>query len=183
MVGYLGEIRLWPMMKIPKGWMACEGQEIQISTNQALYSLLGTSYGGDGRTYFNLPNFKNNNATAKCIKSMSYTINNKGVSGNSAVTLTQANIPKLTGQLRILNGTQGVQTATTSSAINGKNITYSTIQAVHGMFETYSPTSVELKYNPITLGSSSPTPVSVMQPSLAMQYLICVLGLYPDRQP
>ncbi len=54
----LGEISLFAFNFVPMGWMPCEGQMLQIAQNQALYSLLGTTYGGDGRTTFALPNLK-----------------------------------------------------------------------------------------------------------------------------
>ena len=51
----LGEIRLLPFNFVPSGWMACEGQQVPITSNQALFSLLGTAFGGDGTTVFALP--------------------------------------------------------------------------------------------------------------------------------
>lgn len=56
--GYLAEVRLWAGNFAPNYWMFCEGQIIQISQNPALYSLLGTMYGGDGRTTFQLPDLR-----------------------------------------------------------------------------------------------------------------------------
>ena len=55
---FLGEIRLFPYNRIPKGWQACEGQTLAISQNAALFSLLGTSYGGDGKNTFMLPDLR-----------------------------------------------------------------------------------------------------------------------------
>lgn len=53
---YLAQIILFAGNFVPKGWMACNGQTLQIMQNQALFSLLGTQFGGDGRTTFALPN-------------------------------------------------------------------------------------------------------------------------------
>jgi len=53
---YLGEIVLFPYNFVPKGWAACNGHVLPINTNTALFSLLGTTFGGDGRTTFALPN-------------------------------------------------------------------------------------------------------------------------------
>ena len=55
---FIGEIKLatWPFA--PRGWALCDGQLLQIAQNQALFSLLGTTYGGDGRTTFALPDFR-----------------------------------------------------------------------------------------------------------------------------
>src|ERR1700749_3333919 len=55
---YLGEVRLFPYNFAPRGWMLCNGQLLSISQNTALFSLLGTIYGGDGRTTFALPDLR-----------------------------------------------------------------------------------------------------------------------------
>ena len=55
---YLGEIRLFSFGFIPGGWLPCDGQLLNISQNQVLYQLLGTTYGGDGKTTFALPNLQ-----------------------------------------------------------------------------------------------------------------------------
>ena len=55
---FVGEIRLFPFSFAPKGWALCEGQVLSISQNTALFSLLGTTYGGDGRTTFALPDLR-----------------------------------------------------------------------------------------------------------------------------
>ena len=54
----LGQIELLPYPFVPTRWMACSGQLLPIAQNQALFSLLGTNFGGDGRTTFGLPNLK-----------------------------------------------------------------------------------------------------------------------------
>jgi microcystin-dependent protein len=54
----LGQITLFPYNFVPKGWMSCAGQLLPINQNQALFSLLGTTFGGDGRTTFALPNLQ-----------------------------------------------------------------------------------------------------------------------------
>ena len=55
---FIGEIKIFAFDFPPKGWAVCSGQLIQISQNQALFSILGTAYGGDGRTTFGLPDFR-----------------------------------------------------------------------------------------------------------------------------
>jgi microcystin-dependent protein len=55
---FLGQIELFPYNFAPKGWLACTGQVVPISQNQALFSLLGTQFGGDGRVTFGLPNLQ-----------------------------------------------------------------------------------------------------------------------------
>jgi microcystin-dependent protein len=55
---FIGQIELFPYNFAPKGWMTCTGQLLSISQNTALFSLLGTNFGGDGRTTFGLPNLQ-----------------------------------------------------------------------------------------------------------------------------
>jgi microcystin-dependent protein len=55
---FLGQIELFPYNFAPMNWMPCEGQSIQITQNQALFALIGTTFGGDGQTSFQLPNLK-----------------------------------------------------------------------------------------------------------------------------
>ncbi len=55
---YIGEIRMFAGNFAPQGWALCQGQALSINQNQALFSLVGTIYGGDGRTVFNLPDFR-----------------------------------------------------------------------------------------------------------------------------
>ncbi|MEZ4919631.1 MAG: tail fiber protein [Saprospiraceae bacterium] len=58
MEGYIAEIRLFAGMFAPLNWAFCEGQMLSIDQHQSLFSLIGTTYGGDGRTNFNLPDLK-----------------------------------------------------------------------------------------------------------------------------
>ena len=64
---FVGEIRMIGFNYVPDGWLFCDGQSLNISTNAALYSLLGTNYGGDGKTTFNLPDLNGKKLTAPII--------------------------------------------------------------------------------------------------------------------
>lgn len=73
---FLGQITLFPYNFAPQGWMSCEGQLLPINQNQALFSLLGTNFGGDGRTTFALPNLQTND---KGMQGLRYCIAINGV--------------------------------------------------------------------------------------------------------
>lgn len=60
---YLGEVRIFGGDRIPEGWAKCEGQVMSINDNTALFAVLGTKYGGDGRTTFALPDLRDRNPT------------------------------------------------------------------------------------------------------------------------
>ncbi len=63
MQAYLGQIELLPYTFTPQGWAACEGQQMPISENDALFALIGTPYGGDGQTTFALPDLRGDEPT------------------------------------------------------------------------------------------------------------------------
>lgn len=92
-LGYLGEIRIFAGSFAPAGWAACEGQLLPISQNEALFSLLGTMWGGDGRTNFQLPDFRDRlvvgsgSGPGLAPRSVAQT------GGASTVTIDQAQIP------------------------------------------------------------------------------------------
>ena len=65
---FIGEVCQFPYSYAPKGWAYCHGQMMPIQANQALFSLLGTTYGGDGRTTFNLPDLRPKDANGNVIQ-------------------------------------------------------------------------------------------------------------------
>jgi microcystin-dependent protein len=71
----IGEITLFSFFFAPMGWMSCEGQMLNITQNQALFSLIGATYGGDGKTTFALPNLKG----AEPLPNMKYYIATQGI--------------------------------------------------------------------------------------------------------
>src|ERR1700692_2493898 len=85
---YLGEVRIVSFGFPPKGWALCNGQLLPINQNQALFSLLGTTYGGDGRVNFGLPNLQGNGPIHT---GQGFTLGQKG--GEQAHTLSISEIP------------------------------------------------------------------------------------------
>jgi len=75
MDSFIGTIQLFPYSYAPKGWMRCEGQLMKITEYSALYSLLGTRFGGDGTTTFGLPNMKGKEP----VPDVSYCIATEGI--------------------------------------------------------------------------------------------------------
>lgn len=86
---YLGEIKLFPFAFAPKGWALCEGQILPISQNQALFALLGTTYGGNGTTNFALPDLRGRVP----MHSGNGPVPLGQKAGAETVTLTLANLP------------------------------------------------------------------------------------------
>src|SRR6476646_921052 len=101
---FMGQIEIFSFNFAPKGWAQCNGQLLPINQNQALFSLLGTTYGGDGRVNFGLPNLQ---GRAAVHMGAGNTLGERG--GEQAHTLSISEIPTHTHVLRA-SGTQGNST-------------------------------------------------------------------------
>ncbi|MBS1702731.1 MAG: phage tail protein [Armatimonadetes bacterium] len=160
---FIGEIRLFGFNFPPKGWAACEGQILPINQNQALFSLLGTTYGGNGTTTFSLPNAKD-----RCLISFSANFAQGQVGGEVNHTLTLTELPNHTHTI-------GASDQAASSTTPSGNV--------------YANTGTELLYNSAGPSSSAPVlspvggnqPHNNMMPTLAMNYCIALQGIFPSR--
>ncbi len=178
--GYLGEIRLFAGEAVPQGWLACDGSNLPVQQNQALFSLLGNRFGGNGTTNFNLPDLRGRVMVGQGASKTgtSYIVGQSG--GMETVTLTAEQMPPHTHTL-ITDATDAVSVAP------GNNYFSQAGHSVSGVFTpvplyargTGAP-AVPLAAGAVTAAGGS-QPHSNMQPYLAMTYCICNSGLYPDR--
>lgn len=161
---YLGEIRLFSWGMIPRGWAACNGQLLAISTNQALFSILGVSYGGNGTTTFGLPNLQGRTAISP--------VNTAGpglLGGRAVHTLTNVEMPPHSHGA--VGGSDATQTDPTGKfwGTNANRL-------------QYTPDAPTGTANAGALGAAGQDqPHENRQPYLAMNYCIATTGLYPSR--
>lgn len=173
---YMGEIKLFSGNFAPRGWAKCEGQLLPINLNQALFSLLGITYGGDGRTTFALPDLRGRAAVGDGLSiglGLKY--------GAETTTLTQANLPvhSHSGSIKVSSGAATLNVPTASSSIAAPAITVnSTTRATLG-YNTAAPNTLLNSTN--AAGATIVTPINLMQPYIAMTYIICLSGIYPQR--
>ena len=164
---FVGEIRLVGFDFAPKGWALCNGQLLPISQNTALFSLLGTFYGGDGRTNFALPNLQ---GMTPINQGQGAGLSDRPlgeIGGESAVTLTTAEIPSHT------HGLLASATAGTTPQPGGG--TWAEPRAlVYG-------TSTGVSMNPGALAPVGGQPHSNLAPYLTLNYVIALLGIFPAR--
>ncbi|WP_338554406.1 tail fiber protein [Paenibacillus sp. KS-LC4] len=162
---FVGEIRAFPYGFTPKGWASCNGQLLQIAANQALYSLLGTYYGGDGRNSFALPNLQ-----GRVPIHVGPQTPIGSAAGEAAHTLTVEEMPMHTHQL-------SASTETADQITPSGNIWANT------PFTPYAPLSssnVRMNAGAIAaVGGSQPH--NNMQPYLALNYCIATMGIFPPR--
>lgn len=159
---FLSEIRIMSFEFAPKGWALCNGQFLPINQNQALFSLLGTTFGGDGRVNFALPDVR---GRTPIHVGAGHTLGEKG--GEQAHTLSIAELPTHT---HVLTGA-GVN-ATVNSPTG--NLLANTTAVYH------SPTNlVSLQPGSVTNVGGSQAHLN-MQPFLTLSFCIALQGIFPS---
>lgn len=177
---YIGEIRMFAGNFAPYGWMLCQGQVLSITQNTALFSIIGTFYGGDGRTTFALPNLCGRipigqgtgaGLTSKVIGESS---------GVENVTLTQNQLPMHAHALATTTATATTSTPSTSVVPATAQLPASGATGAKNV-NIYAPSSGNPIVTTYTYPSGNNQPLSIMQPYLVINYIICVQGIYPTR--
>ncbi len=178
MEGTIGEIRMFAATFSPRFWAYCNGQLLAIAQNQALFSILGTTYGGNGTTNFALPNMQSRVAvgTGNGPGLSSYQLGQQsGIENN---TIVAANIPSHT---HVIAGS--AKMLTTTAAANSE--TAGGNYFANDGSPKYKPAGGGGTMKPATvavgLGASGGTPVSNIMPYTAISYIICLQGIFPSR--
>jgi microcystin-dependent protein len=166
---YLGEIRVFPFNFMPMGWLPCVGTTLKISQNTALFHLLGTMYGGDGQTTFNLPDLRGAVPMGSG-DGPGRTPRSPGATGGAAtVTLLQNGLPTHLHSLASL----GMAANATSPQAN-------TFAQAVGATPYIAPVGTLTSINDSGIGSAGGGgPHNNLQPFLAMNFGIAVTGSYP----
>jgi microcystin-dependent protein len=186
MEGTIGEIRMFAGNFAPRNWALCQGQIVQIRSNTALFSILGTQYGGDGTNTFALPDLRSRAlvGTGNGVGLSPYT--NGEMEGTETVAL---NLPQMASHNHV-----GVVTVTGSVAPYALNDGGSTDLPQGAYFAStgsnqYSPTSDDsMGASPVTITANAiigitggSQPHNNMQPYLGMNFIVCLYGLFPYR--
>ena len=169
---FIAEIRIFAGNFAPRGWAFCDGQLLPISQNTALFSLIGTTYGGDGRTTTALPNLQGR-APMHPGRGPGLTSRHLGEQvGTETVTLTEAQIPSHTHTL------MGANSRASASSPANNLFNRSTGEMAYQSDTTTNLTTLAPE-TVTTTGSSQPH--NNMQPYLAINFIIALVGLYPSR--
>ncbi len=160
---FLSEIRIMSFGFAPKGWALCDGQLLPINQNQALFSLLGTTYGGDGRVNFGLPNLQ---GRAPIRFGRGHTIGERG--GEQAHTLSISETPTHT------------HTALASSA--NSTVAASVNALLAAANNVYGPPANLTSIQPATLTNTGGSQAHLnMQPFLVLNFCIALQGIFPSQ--
>ncbi len=175
---YIAEIRLFPFGFAPKNWMECNGQTLLISQNSALFSLLGTNFGGDGVTTFKLPDLR-----GRVVVGVGTNKSLAQVGGSESVVLTTQNLPSHShsAPIKVSSGAGTNNIPTNANTIGVSKMTVGS-EVIDVMGYNNSPANTALKSSLTSAtGASSPVAITKMQPVLTMVYCIAVAGFYPGR--
>lgn len=170
---FVAEIRIFPFNFPPTGWAFCNGQLLPISQNTALFSLVGTFYGGDGKSTFALPNLQGSVPLdqGQSGGTSNYVIGQQG--GSESVTLITSEMPFHTHNMMatVEDGTQQTLTAgiTLATSINGTLYQKNT-----------SSNLVTMSPNAISIAGGS-LPHNNMMPYLTLNFCIALQGVFPAR--
>ena len=177
---FVAEIRIFPFNFAPKGWAFCDGQLLPISQNTALFSLLGTTYGGDGKSTFALPNLQGS-AAMHPGQGQGLSLRDLGeMGGSETVTLLESEMPAHQHFAQV----DAVNDASLTSA-NGNVIAksrYDDGQGTSGQISTFSGQAVTttLGFQALAIAGSS-LPHNNMQPYLTLNFCIALQGVFPPR--
>ena len=170
---FIGQVSMFCGNFAPRGWLLCNGQTLSISQYTALFSILGTTYGGNGTTTFNLPNLQGRFALHP-----SPQIPLGQSAGSATVTLTAQNIPAHTHPLNVSNAAATASDPTGALLAQpnpgGRGATNTMGYAAPPATGVAAPTAI----GPNTGG---PTPFNTISPYQAINFIIAIQGIFPSR--
>jgi microcystin-dependent protein len=166
---FLGEIRMFGGNFAPLGWAFCNGQILSIEANTALFSLLGTYYGGDGTTTFALPNLQSRIPIhqGQGVGLSSYVVGESG--GTENVTLNTQQLP------------QHIHTASADSGSGSVSSPAATYWASSPNTKQYSPSTNATMSTSATSLTGGSQPHANIMPYLTISFIIATEGIYPSR--
>ena len=169
--GFIGEIRMFAGNFAPRTWAFCDGQLLPISQYSALFSILGTTYGGDGRTTFALPDLRSRVAihTGQGPGLSNYRQGDKGGLETNTITINQ--MPSHNHTVNAVN-TDGNQSLPTNNLPAETKV----------LDKEYSDINPNTTMNPSMINNQGGgQPVNNIQPYVVVNYIICIEGQFPSR--
>ncbi len=168
---FVAEIRIFPFNFAPKGWAFCNGQILPLSQNTALFSLLGTTYGGDGKSNFALPDLQGCTVMHPG-QGAGLSLHDLGETGGSeTVTLLESEIPSHSHALRVINDVGEDRTPADEVLARSTG---------GALYSTGISNLVTLSDNALT-SAGGDQPHNNLMPYLTLNFCIALQGVYPPR--
>lgn len=169
---FVAEIRIFPFNFAPTGWAFCDGQLLPISQNTALFSLLGTTYGGNGQSNFALPNLQGR-APMQPRQGPGLSLHNLGETGGSeTVTLLASEIPAHVHSFVAFNATASLNAPAADRALARSSGGFA--------FQQSAANPVNLSPQALSVAGGG-QPHNNMMPYLAFNFCIALQGVFPPR--
>lgn len=176
---YIGIIKIFGGNFAPRGWALCDGSLLSIAQNTALFSILGTTYGGNGQTTFALPDLRGRTAVGMGTGPGLSPVVQGQLAGEQNHTL-------ITSEMPMHNHSSAVNSGNASQAAATAGASIATPGALSG--RTFTPTlgfntsTPDTALNPASVGiAGGNQPHNNMQPYLGVNYIICLEGIFPSR--
>jgi microcystin-dependent protein len=178
---FIGEVKLFGFYFAPLGYMTCQGQIISISQNTALFSLLGTTYGGDGQTTFGLPDLQGRIPIGQGQGPGLPMYDMGEAAGNTSLTLTSAQLPQHIHSMNNMHVQQKASSAAASEQDPNGLFAAVTQASVYADAATPNVFTGKAVVSGTTDISGSNIPFSILNPFLCMNYSIATEGIFPSR--
>lgn len=177
MEGTMAVVTNWAANFPPRNWAYCNGQILAINTNTALFSLLGTTYGGNGQTTFGLPNLQGRTAvgTGQLSGGSTYVLGQSA--GAATVSLTIANLPPHT---HTGNANVSLQSNNTVGTGDDPTGAFPGLMAA-GYNSTSDGSMLAPTYSTVIAPAGNGSPIVNLTPYVGINYIICLYGIYPSR--
>ncbi|HPE77281.1 MAG TPA: tail fiber protein [Draconibacterium sp.] len=167
---FIGQIQAFGFNFAPRGWAKCEGQLMSIAENNALFALLGTMYGGDGRTTFGLPDLRGRNIVGVGNGPGLNPVVQGEKGGSESVFLTPANLPAHNHQVSVAVNTGAGEEATSTGFL-----------ASHASAFSDAPTPGAGLAGVSSSNTGNNQPFQNRDPYLGVNYCIALQGIFPSR--
>ena len=174
MDAYVGEIRLFAGTFAPINWALCDGSSLSIGDYQVLYSLIGVTYGGDGKSTFNVPDMRGRVPVGLgTLPSGTVALGQTG--GQDMIALTQGNLPSH-------NHPVTASSVQASLKAPSPDVAFGTLSEPQRMYiDTSKVTGTPAPFSNKVIGDTGlNAPYAATMPQMALNYIICTKGLYPE---
>ena len=174
---YIGEIRMWAGTFAPVGWHLCDGTILPVNGNEALFSLIGAEYGGDGRSSFGLPDLRGRAPVNYGYGPGLTPYPAVGIKAGAEIrSLVASNLPPVSVDIPVYNQDATIDTPSPQLCLAKSDTSTAPAHSI----EIYSDQTPNTTIKGGTLPGSS-APIDIVQPLLSVCFIIAMQGIYPSR--